>query len=164
MNCRDVETLLWAERDGALTTAQRALLERHGAECPACRQMRSALVQGLQGLRADAAAVAVPNAEEEWQALRTRLHTVEAKPTEKRRLAPVIWLGTPLAAVAAIAIVFFVEVPVQPPTAFAPQSSEVARADFVETTDTNTSTMVYVDKESGWLVVWAADNGALPGE
>lgn len=157
MNCRDVETLLWAERDGALTTAQRALLDRHGAECPACRQTRAALAQGLQGFRADAAAVAVPNAEEEWLALRPRLPAVEAKPTAKRKLAQVIWLGTPLAAVAAIAIAFFVEVPVPP-------SPEIARADFVETTDTNTSTMVYVDKESGWLVVWAADNVARPGE
>lgn len=157
MNCRDVESLLLAEMDGVLTKDQHAALASHGAECPACRQMRSALVLGLDGLRAEAATVAVPNAEDEWQALRTRLHAVEAKPTEKRKLAPVIWLGTPLAAVAAIAIAFFVEVPVPP-------SPEIARADFVETTDTNTSTMVYVDKESGWLVVWAADNGAVPAE
>ena len=157
MNCRDVESLLLAEMDGVLTNDQHAALASHVAECPACRQMRSALVLGLDGLRAEAATVAVPNAEDEWQALRTRLHAVVAKPTEKRKLAPVIWLGTPLAAVAAIAIAFFVEVPVPP-------SPEIARADFVETTDTNTATMVYVDKESGWLVVWAADNVALPAE
>ena len=157
MNCRDVETLLLAEKDGVLTKDQHAALASHVAECPACRQMRSALILGLDGLRAEAAEVAIPNAEEEWQALRTRLHAVEAKPTEKRKLAPIIWLGTPLAAVAAIAIAFFVEVPVPP-------SPEIARADFVETADTNTSTMVYVDKESGWLVVWAADNVARPTE
>ena len=29
--------------------------------------------------------------------------------------------------------------------------------DFVEAGDTSASTMVYVDKDSGWLVVWATD-------
>ena len=32
-----------------------------------------------------------------------------------------------------------------------------AGADFVEAGDPNASTMVYVDKDSGWLVVWATD-------
>jgi hypothetical protein len=60
----------------------------------------------------------------------------------------VFWLGLPLAAAAAVAFVFL-----------NPQTSapETARAEFVETGETAGSTMVYVDKESGWLVVWAAE-------
>jgi hypothetical protein len=44
----------------------------------------------------------------------------------------------------------------------APTGSESAmavHADYVEAGNPAASTMVYVDKESGWLVVWAADAG-----
>jgi len=40
--------------------------------------------------------------------------------------------------------------------------SIIAGADYVEAGDPNASTMVYVDKESGWLVVWATDMDATP--
>ncbi|MEN9403282.1 MAG: hypothetical protein RL091_1985, partial [Verrucomicrobiota bacterium] len=39
----------------------------------------------------------------------------------------------------------------------APVEVAVARAEYVEAGDVNASTMVYVDKESGWLVVWATN-------
>ncbi len=32
-----------------------------------------------------------------------------------------------------------------------------ARADFVELTDGSATPLVYVDRESGWLVVWAVE-------
>jgi len=35
--------------------------------------------------------------------------------------------------------------------------SIIAGADYVEAGNPNASTMVYVDKESGWLVVWVTD-------
>ena len=63
----------------------------------------------------------------------------------------------------AIAFAFFVN-PTSAPVAMPPSpmatevaTAEVARADYVEAGDTNASTMVYVDKDSGWLVVWASD-------
>jgi hypothetical protein len=40
----------------------------------------------------------------------------------------------------------------------------MAHADFVEVTDPNATPIVYSDKESGVLVVWAADTSAVAGE
>ena len=156
MNCRDLEPLLLAERDGVLTDGQHASLERHVAACPACAQLRARLGEAIDTFRADAASVAVPAADAEWRALRARLHGESAKPTRQRPLAPVIWFGSSLAAAAALAFVF-VSSPPRPvtPVVAAP---EIAQAEFVEAGDANASTMVYVDKDSGWLVVWATDS------
>lgn len=155
MNCRDLEPLLLAERDSVLTNDQHASLERHVAACPSCRQLRARLQQTLDAFRTDAANVAVPDADAAWRTLRAQLHGPAAKPAKPRPLAPVIWFGTSLAAAAALALVFFSS-PRQPsPAVMAPPL--VAQAEFVEAGDRAASTMVYVDKDSGWLVVWAAN-------
>jgi hypothetical protein len=161
MNCRPVSPLLYAERDGVLTPAQHDELGRHCATCAACEQLRSDLAAGAAVWRAQVANVAVPNADAEWRRVQSMIHAPAAK--RKRKLAPVIWLSAPLAAAAAIAFAFFVN-PTSPPVAMPPPplaaevaTAEVAHADYVEAGDTNASTMVYVDKDSGWLVVWASD-------
>jgi len=156
MNCRDIEPLLLAERDGVLPTEQHASLERHIATCPACQQSRARLNDAMAAFRADTAAVAMPDVEAEWQKLRARLHDSSASSTNKKRpLAPVIWFGSSLAAAAAMALAY---VGLQPgATLTTAPAVETARADFVETGDASASTMVYVDKDSGWLVVWAVD-------
>ena len=184
MTCRDIEPLMLAERDGALTPTERAVLSNHVATCPACRQFRTQLAASLETYRASAASVAVPDVDEAWRDLRAQLRE-PARPAKKRPLAPVIWFGAPLAAAAALAFAFrlgsgpsvsrlpapaSVQVaaisappPPPPPSASAPaapyDSSIIAGADYVEAGDPNASTMVYVDKESGWLVVWATDAG-----
>jgi predicted anti-sigma-YlaC factor YlaD len=147
MNCRDIEPLLLAERDGVLTSRQHAELATHVAGCPVCRQARLNYGDAVTFLK-------------EWNTIRALLPAPNAKPTKKRPLAPVIWFGAPLAAAAALAIAFFVTRPSGSHAPdLTPQASrtEVARADFVEAGDANASTLVYVDKDSGWLVVWAAD-------
>lgn len=161
MNCRDIEPLLLAEQDGVLTKAQHATLAGHVATCAACRQLRAELTAAIEDFRTDTASVAMPNVDEEWRTLRAQLHGAVAKPTKKRPLAPVIWFGASLAAAAAVAFAFIVGNPVPQPPALA-QVTESARADFVEAADANASTMVYVDKDSGWLVVWAASGDAQP--
>ena len=163
MNCRDSESLILAERDGALTKDQLAALSDHVADCPTCHELRTRLHQALDAYKAEVAAITVPDADEAWRDLRVRLHGGKEKASRKRPLAPVIWFSVPLAVAAAIAVVFFVTRPVPATTsgtlAFTPvyDPSTVAGADFVEAGDPNASTMVYVDKESGWLVVWATD-------
>lgn len=160
MNCRDIEPLLLAERDGVLTTKQHAELATHVAGCPACRRERLIYGDAVTFLKTDAANVAVPDADKEWRAIRARLHGESAKPAKKRPLAPVIWFSAPLAAAAALAVAFFVTrspAPQAPSLTSQAPATEVARADFVEAGDSNASTMVYVDKDSGWLVVWATD-------
>lgn len=161
MNCHDIESLILAERDGALTKDQLAALSDHVAACPGCRKLRADLASALASYKAGVSSVATPDADEAWRALQSRLH----QPARKRPLAPVIWFGTPLAAAAAVAFAFIVSRPptpapaaglaLTPPPLYDP--SVIAGADFVEAGDPNASTMVYVDKESGWLVVWATD-------
>ena len=155
MNCRDTEPLLLAERDGVLTTEQHAALARHVATCPACQQLRATLAEAALFLKTDAASVAVPDADGEWRDLRAQLRGETARPAKKRRLAPVIWFGSSLAAAAAIALVFFNGRP-PAPTPPATPVPVIARTEILGADD-SASTMAYVDKESGWLVVWASD-------
>src|SRR6478609_1023733 len=191
MTCLDTESLILAERDGALTPAERAALSDHVAACPACQTLRTQLAASLEAYKAGIASVAVPDVDAAWRDLRAKLRE-PARPAKKHPLAPVIWFGAPLAAAAAIAFAFLVNTksspelrvspaavevaalapppPPPPPVAVASVrdanaeaiSAEVARADFVEVGDTNASTMVYVDKDSGWLVVWATDISDTP--
>lgn len=160
MNCRDIEPLLLAERDGVLTTKQHAELAAHVAGCPACRRARLNYGDAVTFLKTDAANVAVPDADKEWRTIRAQIQDTAAKPGKRSPLAPVIWFTAPFAAAAALAFALFVtKSPVPQAPGLTPQASvtEAARADFVEAGDTNASTMVYVDKDSGWLVVWATD-------
>lgn len=154
MNCADAESLLFAERDRELTVPERAELDIHLAGCAGCRQLRSDLAIAAEQWRGRTARAAVPDAGNEWRKLRAQLPGPDVRTTPKRRLAPVIWLTAPLAAAAALALVFFVS-----PRPVADDAA-IARADYVEATDASASTLVYADKESGWLVVWAADTRA----
>jgi anti-sigma factor RsiW len=152
MTCRDIELLLLTERDGALTSEQRAALGQHVATCPACQQLRARLNAALNTFQADAANVAVPDIETEWRTLRAQLHGGQSKPEKKRPLAPVIWFGSAMAAAAALTLAYLGQQPKQTEPVAAPAIAQVKAAG-----DTNASTMVYVDQESGWLVVWATD-------
>jgi anti-sigma factor RsiW len=144
MNCPEAESLLPAGPSGGLSAVQHTALAEHLAACPACRQTQAALSDLIETWRNEAASVSVPPADEAWARVRARRHPQR----RTQRPNPVFWLGLPLAAAAAVAFVFLTPETVAP---------ETARADFVETGDGSGSTMVYVDKESGWLVVWAVD-------
>ena len=166
MNCRDIESLILTERDGTLTEAQLASLSVHVASCPTCAEFRSDLSATISDYKAVAARIKIPDVDEAWLDLRVRLQEEKSNSPRKRPAAPVLWLAVPLAVAAAIALAFFVNRPARPtPTpsaevAFTPppyDPSTIAGADFVEAGDPNASTLVYVDKDSGWLVVWATD-------
>jgi hypothetical protein len=164
MNCRDSESLILAERDGMLSRDQLAGLSDHVAGCLACARLRTSITVAFDAYHADVAGVVVPDADEAWRDLRAKLHDTEGNALRKRPLAPLIWFGAPLAAAAALALAFFAvrpapstparEVALAPPPY---DPSTIAGADYVEAGDPKASTMVYVDKESGWLVVWATD-------
>lgn len=158
MNCGNIESLLLAERDGVLTADQQASLEQHVGACPGCRRFRAGLAEAMHLFRADAASIAVPDVDDEWHALQSQLPGRKARPAKKRPLAPVIWIGAPLAAAAALTLAYL-GWPQKPVEQFS-SDPNIAEAEYVEAGDANASTMVYVDKESGWLVVWAADNDA----
>lgn len=166
MNCRDNESLILAERDGALTKVQLAALSDHVATCPACAKLRANLAAALAAYAAGLREVPAPDAAEAWRELQGRLHQPAKR--EKHPLAPVVWFGAPFVAAAALAFAFIVNRPAAPaplttatlaasaPLVSAPfDDSVIAGADYVEAGDPNASTLIYVDKESGWLVVWA---------
>lgn len=154
MNCRDIEPLILAERDGVLTPTQHAALSAHVATCPACQQVRANLGEAAGFLKTDAANVAVPDADREWRSLRAQLSGATAKAARKRPLAPIIWFSAPLAAAAALAIGFFVTRPATP------QSAPAQVAEHVDPAGPTDCTIAYVDKDSGWLVVWTTDADA----
>ena len=163
MNCRDSEALLSAERDGVLTSGQRSSLEGHVASCPACAELRTKMVQAMNAFQNDAASVSTPDVDEEWQKVRASLNAGKTRSREKRPLTPVLWFAAPLAAAAALAFAFFNSSPTaQPMGESVTATSEAAQAEYVEPGDAKASTIVYVDKESGWLVVWATDSDSDP--
>ena len=77
-----------------------------------------------------------------------------------------MWMSHPfrlLAAAAALALIFVT--PSQTTTATndleARSDSGITHVDYVESGDPNASTMVYVDQDSGWLVVWTSNSRAI---
>lgn len=169
MNCRDIESLILAERDGPLSASDSTVLSDHVAACASCQRFRSGVTAALAAYRESSRAAPVPEFDAAWRDLRARREA--AGRTKRSPLAPVIWFAAPLAAAAALAIGLFVARPlpssvplaastvavVPPPPPPVEDSSIIAGADFVEAGNPNASTIVYVDKDSGWLVVWAAD-------
>jgi hypothetical protein len=159
MNCRSAQPLLLAERDGVLTPAQHAEIAQHVATCASCRQFRKDLAAALDDARAEVQQVPLPDIDAEWRAVQARINgaaDAPARRTEKRRLAPIVWFGAPLAAAAALALALFVNRPVPSSTPMTASTTEIAaHADYVEVADPNATPIIYTDKESGWLVVWA---------
>lgn len=148
MNCNDAERLILAERDGPLPSAQENQLSAHLEGCASCRRVRLDLREGFAAWSQQTAAVAVPDAREAWNELRSARRTPRA-PAPR----PVVrWLqfGVPLAAAAMLAVML-----VRPT---APVSDNaMARVQYVEPGSPGASTLVYEDRESGWLVIWTSD-------
>jgi len=147
--CRDITDLLIAEPDGALPPAELARIEAHVATCEACRRQR-ALLAAVPGLLREATtALATPDRDEAWGELRARIRQTDP---EQRRTAPRARYYAWGVAAAAAALTFAVLVTLR--WSDTPANALVAQAEFVQS-DGSGSTLVYVDQESGWLIVWA---------
>ena len=154
MNCRAAQRLLSSERDGAPATPGCADLAAHVAGCAECRQFQAVLAEAGEKLRDAAARVTVPDEERAWQDIHREIRA--ARPARASRWQPVRWV-LPLGAAAALAAIL----------AWVPSEDDltpqtVARAEFVEVPN-DSSSVVYVDDKSGWLVVWASANAAKGG-
>ena len=153
MKCTECTRLLLSEGGVPPSPGWQYQVAAHVAACPDCRRLQSDLAMMRETWKSDTAQVAIPDANAAWAELRPLLRQ-PARQT-KRRLAPLFWISAPLAAAAAFTFVMLNPV--------APTGSEsvlAVHADFVEAGNPAASTMVYVDKDSGWLVVWAADAGS----
>ncbi len=172
MNCRDAESQIFAARDAELGAADAAVLEQHLAECPHCRRLAEGLETASQSWRERDTRVAMPNPVQEWHAVRRRIRQAEKSPSRTTGLPSwnhLLRLAVPLAAV--FAIVIGITNRIQPPavpTVTEPVVAQVdwshfeehfvlAHAEYVETENEDVSPFVYLDEESGWLIVWATD-------
>ena len=157
MNCRIIQDNLTHAADGVLSASQQATVAAHVKSCAACRQFTEKLDAIPKLLQNEVDSVSLPDADEMWDKISAKLNTTNEQPTKSksRKVAPIIWLTAPLAAAAAL---FFAFLPQQKNEA-APiiAASDMVLVDYVEIEDPDSTAMLYVDKQSGWLVVWADD-------
>lgn len=147
MTCREADHLTFS----AATRPPGSELAAHLASCPACQRRHAGLAAGLEHWRRDAAAIVVPPVEREWQALRRARRTAAGGDTLLVRW--VAWAAAPLIAAAAF-LVLALQPPGRPP---ASAGTSVARDNPAA------SSAVFVDAQSGWLVVWANEPGPAVG-
>jgi predicted anti-sigma-YlaC factor YlaD len=151
MKCRQAERHLACERDSALDEVQRAALARHITECASCRRMKESLTIAVEGWRAGAEEVRVPDAEIEWQNIRRQIRGGQVK--EQRSL--VAWLGISIGAAATVAVgLFFIPTARNGGTAM--ETATVAARESGSTITSRAqeaSTVVFVDDKSGWTFV-----------
>lgn len=164
MNCRHARRLLSAGRDAALENQARVALDAHLASCPACREMQAAFAASAQRLRTASANVRVPDAELAWQAIRREIRGGSAPGRASRQTRRTgFWISGAVAAAAAVVLAVFVA----PRWTRSTGSEVTARADpvhaeYIEVADRGATPVVFVDEESGWLVVWTVpDNGTI---
>ncbi len=153
--CNEIERLLLSEPDGALTATELAELEAHVSGCEACRRQRNLLSTLLSSLKKSQEAVPNPSSREEWMTLRNRIRGERgAERKTNGWSSPWLRWGIPalsLGAAAAVAFILYLRAP--SPTPFS--RATIARAEYVQSENAE-STLVYVDQESGWLIVWAS--------
>jgi hypothetical protein len=154
MTCRDAELQIFAEGEVAMDENLRPLLASHISNCVECRHKRDNLSRAIGTWRSRTRAVVAPDADRAWNDLRRELRRDRTTAARPSRLAA--WIATPLAAAAALALMMLSEPGSRVSSGSSP-SHQVARADYVEVPSRTASTVVYVDDESGWLVVWASD-------
>jgi len=153
MNCREAQDQILTASDGLRAEGSRADLASHLAGCAGCRRIQNDLEAALSTWRTEVATVAVPDAEREWHAVRRRIRgagdAAQSAPRSRRSLYT--WIALPLGAAAAAALALLIS----PSPRFDPEP--IAHVDSVEAPGNNASTLVFVDDQSGWLIVWASD-------
>lgn len=153
--CNEIERLLLSEPDGALTATELAELEAHVSGCEACRRQRNQLSTVSSSLKKSQAEVPIPSSREEWMTLRNRIHEERGAERKTNRWSrPWLRWGIPalsLGTAAAVACILYLRAPSPAPFS----RVTIARAEYVQS-ENAASTLVYVDQESGWLIVWAS--------
>lgn len=152
MKCTECTRLILSEGGVPPSPGWQDEVAAHVAACPDCRRLQADLATMRATWRTDTAQVAIPAANVAWERLRPMLRQPPKRTA--RRLAPLLWISAPLAAAATLAFVMS-----NPAVPTVSESALAVHADYVEAGNPAASTMVYVDKASGWLVVWAADAG-----
>ena len=163
MNCLASQKQLLRAQDEALHDQQHSTLAAHLSSCPQCSEFEASLRQISADIKNEAASVPVPDADETWQGIQSRLQPTGESETTSKRFAPLIWITAPLAAAAAFAFAFLPSHSTSDFDSVAMSEASATQVDYVETDNPNATTMVYVDNQSGWLVVWTDDTSVTNG-
>lgn len=154
MNCRQAEIALSRHLDGELSAREMTRLEAHLSACPDCRRTASEWSEIGSALRA-AGPARTPDPARAWQSIHRTIRqddgTTVPAVIRPRWRTTLPWAGLAAAAVLALAILF---VPGGPGSEPSPFSSSI---EFVETDLPGASTVVYLDDESGWTIVWVVE-------
>jgi anti-sigma-K factor RskA len=159
MNCRHAEKALSRHLDGELPAEQVAHLEQHLASCAACRET-AAIWQGYgDSLRAGQPS-GIPDPTLAWHDIRRAIRTRE-DPAAKVQGRP--WWAKPLPWAAATTTVALVAIGYL--LQFSPETRLTGggAVEYVDTDLPGASTIVYVDDESGWNIVWVVELGSDSG-
>lgn len=136
-------------------------LESHLAACPACRLAAGRLTTSVEGWRAATLAATPPAPGAAWEPIRSAIQAPVAAP--RSRLAAG-WIPAAATLAAAAAVVLLLLRPTPPPVdpsgttmvaALAAHDAPEPTVEWVTTSDAGAAPVVFVDADSGWVVVWA---------
>lgn len=155
MNCHSAQDQLLRAADGGLSAQQKNALTAHIESCAECGHFAESLDTIPSLLHRESESVPVPNAHDLWSEISSQLNSPEEQTNKPRKIAPIIWITAPIAAAATLLLAFL---PLRQ-NDIVPVTTEnnIVQVNYVEIEDPDSTAMVYVDKESGWLVVWADD-------
>ncbi len=157
MNCRSAIRAISIAMDGELPASRRAVLDRHLAACPACRDVLDAWQAAREGVQTPvpAAPPVEPFLADVRRAIRLAEEEKPAVLLWRPRLA---WAGAGLSMAAMLVVgLVFLQAVRAPPVAAG--SVEWAEAELP-----GTSTMVYEDVASDTVIIWLmADSSSAPG-
>ena len=177
MNCQAAESQIFAARDAPLGAADAASLEQHISECPHCRRISEGLTAAASAWQQHDQKIAGPNAQQEWHAVRRRIRNSPSAQSASGGLPSwprLLRFALPIAGAGAIVIGLSTRLtePEAEPTEISVAQADwsyfddhftlYAQAEHVETENEYISPFVYVDEESGWLIVWASDATETP--
>lgn len=158
MNCRQAEKALSRHLDGELPEPQVDALERHLSDCAACRETAAEWRGYGEAIRTGAPAK-TPDPTAAWHDIRRTLRNRgDSEPVATPRpwwTRPLPWAGA-AASLALLAVGYLTLGPIDPR---APNGTAV---EYVETGLPDASTLVYVDDESGWTIVWVLESTDTP--
>lgn len=115
--------------------------------------------RGLAAWRAEVAATPAPDVERAWRSIRRRLGEGGEARADVRRASPWLRWGVPAGAFAAMLLVVVFVLRRDDPAG----NAQLARAELVELADPALTPVVFVDEQTGWLVVWASPELVLGG-
>lgn len=158
MNCRQAEKALSRHLDDELPADEVATLEEHLATCSACRETATEW-RGLgQAMRAEAPDE-IPDPTKAWHDIRRTLRNREAPAIRANRRPwwshPLPWAGAG-ATIALLAVGYLLQ------DSPASQFQNGSTVEYIDTELPGASTVVYVDDETGWNIVWVLESESDP--